>query len=370
MHQLNQDDLVLHGVMRVHREEAVFPSIYPCPEFMNAAGILQDFQTLISNAGLAQFIEGEPHQYVKLTMALVQDFLFSYSSPNPMVHYKIYNLSVNLPFDDFCAAIKVPQWGSLGKIRGQPKPLMDLYKELCQGRSFSDEDGKIRSIQFPSIRYFAYFIAKCVLARKTASKLSVYDLAFISAALKHDRSYNIGALIAFRLAANREKGGICGGLIASRLLAFHGLVPHYLDFQFPIERLDFDSMVRHKFISGPSSLSSLSFEITFFKKKGWKIVKSERLVLLPAPLLFDLYNREGWSLTEDEFDAYVKDHSQQVADDGERTEDHAIQPTSTSEYPYQQPGFDYGPSASSSYEPDYDYARDDPPAWSSYHHWD
>jgi hypothetical protein len=38
---------------------------------MNAAGILQDFQTLISNAGLAHFIDDEPHQYVKLTMSVV-----------------------------------------------------------------------------------------------------------------------------------------------------------------------------------------------------------------------------------------------------------------------------------------------------------
>ena len=177
-------------------------------------------------------------------------------------------------------------------------------------------------------------------------------------------------MIAFRLAANREKGGICGGLIASRSLALHGLTPHPLDFQFPIERLEFDSMVKHKFISAPSSLSSLSFEITFFKNKAWKIVKSERLVLLPAPLLFNLYDREGWSLTEDEFDAYVKDHGQHEEDDREGTEDHAVQPTFTSEFPYQPPSYDYGPSASSSREPEYDYTRDDPPAWSSYRRWD
>ena len=124
---------------------------------------------------------------------------------------------------------------------------MDLYKEICRGRSFSEEDGKIRSIQFPSIRYFAYFIARCVLARKVASKLSAYDLAFISAALKQDRTYNLGALIALRLTINRERGGICGGLIASRLLAFHGVVPHRIDIQFPLERLDFNSMVSISF---------------------------------------------------------------------------------------------------------------------------
>jgi hypothetical protein len=66
-------------------------------------------------------------------------------------------------------------------------------KDICQGISFSDESGKIWSIHLPSIRYFAYFIAKCVLARKTANKLSSYDLDFISAALRQDMTYNLGA---------------------------------------------------------------------------------------------------------------------------------------------------------------------------------
>jgi hypothetical protein len=38
---------------------------------MRAAGILQDFQTLISNAGLEHFVDGEPYLYVKLTMSEV-----------------------------------------------------------------------------------------------------------------------------------------------------------------------------------------------------------------------------------------------------------------------------------------------------------
>ena len=71
VYQLNQRDLKVNEAMTVHREEGVFPSPYPCPEFMNAAGILQDFQTFISNAGLEHFIDGEPSQYAKLTMSLV-----------------------------------------------------------------------------------------------------------------------------------------------------------------------------------------------------------------------------------------------------------------------------------------------------------
>jgi hypothetical protein len=138
---------------------------------------------------LEHFVYGKPHQYAKLTMSVVQDFRFSWSLPNLMVHYKIYNRTVDLPFDVFCAAIRIPQWGSREKIKERPRPLMDFYEEICQGRSFSGESGesgKIQSIYFPSIRYFAYFIAKCVLARKTANKLSSYDLAFISAALRQD----------------------------------------------------------------------------------------------------------------------------------------------------------------------------------------
>jgi hypothetical protein len=124
-YQVFQHVLEVHEVMRVHREEGVFPSIYPCPEFMSAVGILQDFQTLISNAGLEHFTYGEPHQYAKLTISVVHDFRFSWSLPNPMVHSKIYNKTVDLPFHVFCAAIRIPQWGSREKMRERPRPLMD-----------------------------------------------------------------------------------------------------------------------------------------------------------------------------------------------------------------------------------------------------
>jgi hypothetical protein len=39
-YQLFQHELEVHEVMRVHCEEGVFPSIYPCPEFMSVVGIL------------------------------------------------------------------------------------------------------------------------------------------------------------------------------------------------------------------------------------------------------------------------------------------------------------------------------------------
>jgi hypothetical protein len=58
---------------------------------------------------------------------------------------------------------------------------LELYEEICQGRSFTGEGGKTQNIHFPSIRYFAFFITKYILARKSASKLSLHDLAFMAA---------------------------------------------------------------------------------------------------------------------------------------------------------------------------------------------
>ena len=48
---IDPNDLVVGEVMEVNREDSVHSAYYPCQTFMAAAGILQDFNTLISNAG-------------------------------------------------------------------------------------------------------------------------------------------------------------------------------------------------------------------------------------------------------------------------------------------------------------------------------
>ncbi|KAK1647439.1 hypothetical protein QYE76_065244 [Lolium multiflorum] len=117
-----------------------------------------------------------------------KDFEFHRSQTNPMVRYKIYNKTINLPFSDFCAAIRVPQWGSCEKVRGTPRELSNLYTMICNGRSFSDDGGKISSIQLPAIRYFAYFVTKCVLARRKGWSITENELnAYIEREGHHAR---------------------------------------------------------------------------------------------------------------------------------------------------------------------------------------
>lgn len=360
-YHLNQQELEVQQVMIVNREEGVYPSYYPCADFMRSAGILEDVQTLISRAGLSDFVEGEPRQYVKLTMSFVQDFKFNWSRSNPTVQYKIYNKAVNLPFSAFCAAIRVLQWGSCEKIKGSPQELSDLYKMICDGRSFSGESGKITSIQLPAIRYFAYFITKCVLAKKIGGKLSIPDLAFLAAALQNSRSYNLGALIAYRLATNREKGGICGGLIASRLLAFHNVEPHHFDIPFPIEKLDIASMIKHEFVSDSSSLGNLYYRMIFYKKV-WRITKkTEKLVRLPAPVLSNLDSRGDWSVTEGALDAHIERGGHHARDDIE-VEEHLDSSSDAASSSHQHGGYAEPPRFSSAQELYYDYSMDYPPA--------
>ena len=177
------------------------------------------------------------------------------------------------------------------------------------------------------------------------------------------------ALIALRLAFNRERGAFCGGLIASHLLAMHGLAPHYLDVQLPIERLDFNSMMKHNFIPNWAALNNLSYELSFVKKSGWRVVKSDHIVGMPAPLLFNLDRRESWSFLEDELDAYMESHGQSAEDDGEWAGDDFAKHSDTGGFQPQHLEYD-GPSASSSSaDPYYDHARDDPPAWASHPRW-
>ena len=73
------------------------------------------------------------------------------------------------------------------------------------------------SLQFPSMHYFALFIAKCLLAREKVCALSAPDFAILRRALYDNNTYSLGAIIARRLHLNRTKGKIHGGIYATRL---------------------------------------------------------------------------------------------------------------------------------------------------------
>jgi hypothetical protein len=83
----------------------------------------------------------------------------------------------------------------------------------------------IRNIQLPAIRYFTYYLATSILGRGNTSNISNYHLAFLATALDVSKKYNLGTLIARRLAA---RGPIFGCIVVARIVAALGLsiAPH------------------------------------------------------------------------------------------------------------------------------------------------
>jgi len=155
--------------------------------------------------------------------------------------------------------------------------------------------GKIRNIQLPAIRYFAYYLATSILGRENTSNISNYHLAFLAAALNGNTSYNLGALIARRLAA---RGPIYGGIIASRIIADLGLSVDPNDELLAPQRLDLAAMKVHHFVTANSCAANLVYRMLFTDG-------DEREVPLPQPRFFSI-RRRPWSRSKEELDEQLR----------------------------------------------------------------
>ena len=199
---------------------AAHPSTFPCANFLSDAGILDDFLLLVRRVGLTEYMNDESNQYALLTKTFVESFTFSNSSYKPSVAFRIYDRPFTMTLERFCSVIGIAPSGIAKRIQGRPTDLLELYRGVTNDDDRIAQRGKIRNIQLPAIRYFAYYLATSVLGRENTSNISNYHLAFLAAALNNNTSYNLGALIARRLAA---RGPIYGGIIAARIIAALGL---------------------------------------------------------------------------------------------------------------------------------------------------
>ena len=68
--RINYNDNVEHPAL-LDETEAVHAMSYPCPEFLAAAGLLDQFNNLCENAGLAYLVTHQVPQYPKLTYYFV-----------------------------------------------------------------------------------------------------------------------------------------------------------------------------------------------------------------------------------------------------------------------------------------------------------
>ncbi|KAK1610331.1 hypothetical protein QYE76_034004 [Lolium multiflorum] len=316
-------------------------SSFPCYDFLRNAGLLDDFLTLVGKAGLTTYVGDESEQYYTLTKIFVESFKFNNKHFHPTVSFKIYGKPITMKLENFCAALGIVPVGTARKIEDNPKELLELYRGITNDDCRTIQRGKIRNIQLPAIKYFAYYIGTSILGRENTSNISSYHLGFLIAALTGDTPYHLGALVARRLS---NKGPIFGGIIASRVLAYLELPLDPNDVKITPMRLDIAAMKSHQFVTTDSSLDKIVYRILFANGE-------EREILLPQPDLFSI-DRKPWSRTKEEVDEKLKIqgfHQQHDSEDADPSYDYTVTypGASSSTYPEYDPSSSYYGGATS-----------------------
>ena len=189
---------------------------FPCPTFMEAAGIQEWFDSLCAKAGLTRLANCRVIHYERLTSIFINSFRF-YPDDDAVV-FRIYDKLPTMPMSKFCEALGLPDKGKKAKMSSQPIELKTLFDSFCSRDTRDLHHQKISNIFFPHLRYFAYYISIGVLARDNTSNTSSPDTAIMVNALSGEHEYHVGTLIARRLAANGNKGDLFGGIYATLIL--------------------------------------------------------------------------------------------------------------------------------------------------------
>ncbi|KAK1616366.1 hypothetical protein QYE76_021883 [Lolium multiflorum] len=290
-------------------------SSFPCYDFLTNAGILDDFFTLVNRAGLATYVGDEREQYYMLTKIFVESFKFHNTQYEPTVAFKIYDNPVTMELEEFCRALDIAPVGTARRIDDNPRDLLELYRGITEDDCRTIQRGKIRNIQLPAIKYFAYYIATSILGRENTSNISSYHLAFLNAALTGQTLYHLGSLIARRLSS---RGPIFGGTIALRILTHLRLPLDSNDVPLTPRRLDIAAMKSHHFVTTDSTIDNMVYRMLFADG-------NEKEIPLPQPGLFNI-DRQSWSLTKEEVEEHMKIqdfHQQHDSEDAEPSSDAA-----------------------------------------------
>jgi hypothetical protein len=237
----------------------------------------------------------ESNQYAMLTKIFVESFKFANSRFKPSIAFKIYDKSITMSLEKFCGILGIPMFGTTKKIQNQPANLLELYRGVTNDDDRTAQRGKIRNIQLLAIRYFTYYLATSILGRGDTSNISNYHLAFLATALDVSKKYNLGALVARRLAA---KGPIYGGIIVAHIVAALGLPISHNDILLVPQRLDLAAMKLHQFVTANSCAGKLVYRMLFTDGE-------EREVPLPQASLFSVCRRP-WSCLKGELDEKLR----------------------------------------------------------------
>ncbi|KAK1644306.1 hypothetical protein QYE76_062111 [Lolium multiflorum] len=330
-------------IRRSYNEDVIAPSFapeedhgapnassFPCYEFLTNAGILDDFFTLVNRAGLATYVGDERGQYYRLTKVFVESFKFHNTEYEPTVAFKIYDIPVTMKLEEFCFALGIAPVGTARRIDDNPRDLLELYRGITGDDCRTIQRGKIRNIQLPAIKYFAYYISTSILGRENTSNISSYHLAFLNVALTGETPYHLGSLIARRLSS---RGPIFGGTIALRILTHLDIPLDSNDVPLTPRKLDIAAMKSHRFVTTNSTIDNIVYKMLFADG-------NEKEIPLPQQGLFNI-DRQSWSLTKEVVEEHMKIqefHQQHDSENAEPSYDYTVTYPDVSSSTYMEPG--------------------------------
>ncbi|KAK1607290.1 hypothetical protein QYE76_030963 [Lolium multiflorum] len=330
-------------IRRSYNEDVIAPSFapeedqgapnassFPCYEFLTNAGLMEDFFTLVNRAGLATYVGDERGQYYRLTKIFVESFKFHNTEYEPTVAFKIYDIPVTMKLEEFCFALGIAPVGTARRIDDNPRDLLELYRGITGDDCRTIQRGKIRNIQLPAIKYFAYYIGTSILGRENTSNISSYHLAFLNVALTGETPYHLGSLIARRLSS---RGPIFGGTIASRILTHLDIPLDSNDVPLTPRKLDIAAMKSHHFVTTNSTIDNIVYKMLFADG-------NEKEIPLPQQGLFNI-DRQSWSLTKEVVEEHMKIqefHQQHDSENAEPSYDYTVTYPDVSSSTYMEPG--------------------------------
>jgi hypothetical protein len=225
----------------------------------------------------------------------VQNFHFLSSNNPPEVQFNLYSETRQMPLTDFCEICLIPSDGEIREPR--PAEFENFYCTLSVGDERGVSSVTATSLQFPSVHYFALFIAKCLIAREKVGALSAPNFAILRRPLHNDRTYSLGDIIARRLHLNRNKGKIHGGIYATRLASHFNVQICQHDIPLTRVYLDHQAMVAHQFTDEADSLHNIRYNLVFS-------VDSRDIIPFLPPALFDSIARGGYRIMPADIIAY------------------------------------------------------------------
>ena len=102
-----------------------------------------------------------------------------------------------MPMNMFCEVLGLPDLVEKKKRKNIPTiEINTLLDSFCNTEVRPSNRQKISNIMFPHLRYFAYYIARGVLAQDNTSSTSTPETAIMENALSGKHEHHVGTLIA------------------------------------------------------------------------------------------------------------------------------------------------------------------------------